>query len=279
MAAREVATAPSSQGPTGIRWDPVREETSEATRRYAEVRDIDYAATLRFFEGRAERAPSLHPLSVTMYQDSHPELAEARDRAEQERILPLLDLSPATRVLDVGCGTGRWGRILAGRVGRYLGVDFSPGLVDIARRDLTPLYADGAAAVQALPAQALGDGGLVTDGPFDLVVVSGVLLYLNDTDCATTLRAIDALASSGTQLYLREPVGAGRRLTLDGHWSDELADAYSAIYRTADDYRVVMAACLPAWSVASGGALHPPELANRADTSQEFWILRRGDDG
>lgn len=268
---------PGSQRPPGVRWDPVR--APGETRRYAEVWDIDYAATLRFFEGRAERAASLHPLSVTMYQDAHPELAEARDRAEQDRILPLLDLGPTTRVLDVGCGTGRWGRILAGRIGAYLGVDFSAGLVDIARGELAPLYADGTAAVQALPAQAVGDGGLALEPPFDLVVVSGVLIYLNDEDCATTLRAIDALGAPGAQLYLREPVGTAQRLTLDGHWSDELADAYSAIYRTADDYRALVASCLPGWSVADGGPLHPPQLANRSDTSQAFWILRRGPRG
>lgn len=277
LAGRRSATVPGSQRPAGVRWDTVREPG--VTRRYAEVRDIDYAATLRFFERRAERASSLHPLSVTMYQDAHPELAEARDRAEQARILPLLDLHPATRALDVGCGTGRWGRILAGRIGTYLGVDFSAGLVEIARRELAPLYGDGVAAVQALPVQALGDGGLAVDPPFDLVLVSGVLIYLNDEDCAATLRAIDGLTSDGAQLYMREPVGTGQRLTLDGHWSDELADAYSAIYRTAADYHGLMASCLPGWSVTDGGSLHPAQLANRADTSQAFWILRRGSGG
>jgi SAM-dependent methyltransferase len=39
------------------------------------------------------------------------------------------------RVLDAGCGTGRMSRYLAGRGCRVQGVDLSPGMVAMARRD------------------------------------------------------------------------------------------------------------------------------------------------
>lgn len=72
--------------------------------------------------------------------------AEFDGIAEAERSLPFSDsLSPAERflveripgdsrtLLDVGCGTGRLTRAAARRVGRAVGVDLSPGMVETAR--------------------------------------------------------------------------------------------------------------------------------------------------
>lgn len=44
-------------------------------------------------------------------------------------------LGPSPTVLDAGCGTGRMSRYLADRACRVVGLDVSPGMVAIARRD------------------------------------------------------------------------------------------------------------------------------------------------
>lgn len=43
-------------------------------------------------------------------------------------------LGPETTALDIGCGTGRYSIPLAGRIGRVVGVDFSRGMIETARR-------------------------------------------------------------------------------------------------------------------------------------------------
>ena len=79
------------------------------------------------------------------------------------------------RVLDVGCGHGRFAALLHERdiVDAYLGVDASPALLEIARSrdDLPPCAKFGSADVVA-------DPGSIPTGPFDLIVVFGVLHHV-----------------------------------------------------------------------------------------------------
>jgi SAM-dependent methyltransferase len=45
-----------------------------------------------------------------------------------------LAVSPGSRVLDVGCGVGRWSRLLAARGALVTGIDLSPTMIEEARR-------------------------------------------------------------------------------------------------------------------------------------------------
>src|ERR1700689_5414889 len=56
------------------------------------------------------------------------------DWEQRLALAPWLRVPAATRVLDVGCGVGRWSRLLAGRGAEVLGVDLSPTMISEARR-------------------------------------------------------------------------------------------------------------------------------------------------
>jgi 2-polyprenyl-3-methyl-5-hydroxy-6-metoxy-1,4-benzoquinol methylase len=47
---------------------------------------------------------------------------------------PWLDVKPGTRVLDVGCGVGRWSSMLAQRGAQVTGMDLSPTMINEAKR-------------------------------------------------------------------------------------------------------------------------------------------------
>ena len=49
-------------------------------------------------------------------------------------LLPWLRVRPGTRVLDVGCGVGRWSCLLAARGARVTGIDLSPTMIAAAER-------------------------------------------------------------------------------------------------------------------------------------------------
>lgn len=88
-------------------------------------------------------------------------------RAEAPLDLAMVDafvtaVGPDGHVLDAGCGAGRMTRYLADRGVRPHGVDLSPGMVAMARRD-HPDLGFGVASLDALP---FGDGS-----------VDGVLLW------------------------------------------------------------------------------------------------------
>src|SRR5258708_10938026 len=49
-------------------------------------------------------------------------------------LAPWLQLARGTRVLDVGCGVGRWSHRLAARGAQVTGVDLSPTMISEAKR-------------------------------------------------------------------------------------------------------------------------------------------------
>lgn len=256
--------------------DPNHPPPGRESRIRSDQVEIDYSATHRFFEGRAAKARTAAPMTAVLYQDSHPELALARDESERALVLPWLPLDGQPRVLDIGCGIGRWGRHLASWAACYQGVDFSEGLVEVAQRDLSTLYPAGRVDVMVMSAVDLTGERLRLAPPFDLVIQAGLLVYLNDDDVNQVLSRLPGLCAPGATIYMREPVAVADRLTLDRHWSAELSQEYSATYRTADFYRTVIdAALVPAGFIVERSVPLDPALANRSETTQHHFLLRR----
>ncbi|MFO0982167.1 MAG: class I SAM-dependent methyltransferase [Planctomycetota bacterium] len=212
-----------------------------------------------------------------MYQDQNPALAEQRDAVERETVLRLLALRQPVRVLDVGCGVGRWALHLAPHVASYLGIDFSAALITIARERVLGLWQPERFTFQELPAAALGTAPLHVPPPFDLVIVAGVLVYVNDADCVRVLSAIAELCERDATVYVREPVAREQRLTLDQFFSSELRARYSAVYRTRAQYDALFAPTLASrrFTLAHAGDLFGDDLGNRAETRQQIFLWRR----
>ena len=241
-----------------------------------EVRRIDYDATRAFFDGRARRAADQPALTAVLYQDANPDLARRRDEMERDMVLGWLALDGSQRVLDIGCGIGRWGQHVAPGAGAYQGIDFSAGLVDLAGRAVAGLYPEGRWAVDLMSATELAPDRLTLPPPFDVVIQAGLLVYLNDDDAEQVLGAIPSVASEHAVLYLREPVATGERLTLDRHWSEELEQEYSASYRPVEWYEDRIRRTLGASGFEMTRSVGlDPGLANRRETAQHFFLLER----
>ena len=234
---------------------------------------IDASKVSRFFDRRAERIPELGPTRAVIYQDHHPDLAERRDQHERSALTPLLRLDGTQRLLDVGCGTGRWTATLGGLVSHYHGIDFAPGLVEHARSE----HGDPPRTVFSVAdASDFSLAQLQEDQPFDRVLVSGVFIYLNDDALDDALRNLDAATTPTAAILVREPVAQDERLTLVDHYSAALDAEYHAIYRTRAE---LLAATERAFAVtgrgltAQGYVYDDPDLNNRRETRQEWFLF------
>ena len=247
-----------------------------ATRVLGETRTLDYQSTRAFFDGRARRAADQPALTAVLYQDANPDLARQRDEMERDMVLGWLPRHGSPSVLDVGCGIGRWGQHVAPWAGAYQGIDFSEGLVELARASLARCYPTGRFAVDVLSATELAADRLTLPPPFDIVIQAGLLVYLNDEDAERVLRAVAAVAAERATVYIREPVATGDRLTLDRHWSEELGQEYSASYRPESWYEERLGWLLGAsgFSITRSVPLDAG-LANRRETTQHFFLLER----
>lgn len=239
--------------------------TQSGVRVFGEKRTINYLSTLEFFEARAN-VSAQNVLTATMYQDA--ELASRRDRAEKETVLPQLNLRAGDRVLDVGCGSGRWAESITPNVSSYLGIDFSRSLLEVARARVP------SAVFQCTPANSLDAEPLKVPPPFTLFICSGILTYLNDSDVLRLFATLLRTAPTASRLYIREPIAKMERLTLDGYWSEELGANYSAVYRTRAEYLDLFSA-LSGFHVRFEGEPFPPALQNRIETEQRYFLLER----
>lgn len=238
---------------------------------------IDHSAVKNFFEKRGRKVYA-NALSTTMYQDHEPDLVSARDKHEKDRVEGLLGLKNSIKVLDIGCGIGRWGWFLRERCRNldYLGIDFSSSLVAIAEREAEKRGSSDT-CFQVASAVEVNADSLLRKPPFDLILIAGLLIYLNDNEASEVLRKAGMFCAVGGRIYLREPVGVGERLTLNGYYSSELAGEYSAIYRTQNELGLMFKRASQGMSfeIIDEGYLYPDELEKRAETRQFFTVLKR----
>lgn len=237
--------------------------------------DIDYSRTRQFFKKRAQKFREDNPYSVTMYQDNNAELVQQRNRKEVQKLVPLLNLNKSTRVLDVACGIGRWADAVGDAVGVYCGVDFSEELVQIARkrnhRDNCCFYVGGADEIESVILENNGQ-------KYNLILLIGILMYLNDDDLYKTLQQIKKASSPHAVICIREPIATKERLTLKDFYSEELEDNYNAIYRTREELMEFFEKTLlpDGFTIREENFLFEEEqLNNRKETAQYYFIFER----
>jgi SAM-dependent methyltransferase len=110
-----------------------------------------------------------------------------------------LDVPADTRVLDVGCGVGRWSRRLAARGAQVTGMDLSPTMIAEATRRAA---ADGIGHRCRFATQNLAD--LDAGSQFDLVLGVTVLQHILDPNALRSAlrRMTDHLAPGGRMVLL-----------------------------------------------------------------------------
>lgn len=244
---------------------------------------IDESAVIGFFDARARRVDDASRPGVTMLQDHDQTLALQRSDAETRALQALLGSLPQRRprTLDLGCGAGRLYFALQPLLGSYLGLDGAPTLIEAARRCAACTDTTGASAPE-FRVHDLGRGNLPCGAePWQLVLMSGILIYLNDASVAALLAELATVLEGPCTVVLREPVGVDERLTLKDHWSDELGSAYNAIYRTRAELEALLHSSFGSRlaSVEGRWLYDDPALNNRSETRQVLMVATLGNAG
>jgi SAM-dependent methyltransferase len=114
-------------------------------------------------------------------------------------LAPWLHPAAGTRVLDVGCGVGRWSRLLAARRACVTGIDLSPTMIGEARRRALAQGLGGACRFLVADAATVATGE-----EFDLVLSVTVLQHILDPAAvrASLERMTQHLAPRGMLILL-----------------------------------------------------------------------------
>src|SRR3984893_17791396 len=131
-----------------------------------------------YWEDRAQRFAGEGAGLAAVCAYGMPEFYNRAIQLEQRLALRLcVDVKPGTRVLDVGCGVGRWSRLLAAKGAQVTGVDLSPTMIAQAQRQAV---ADGVADRCGFRSQ--DSSALDVGEEFELVLGVTVLQHILDPD-------------------------------------------------------------------------------------------------
>lgn len=158
-----------------------------------------------YWEDRARRFAGERDGLAAVCAYGMPEFYNRAIHLEQRLALePWLRVSAGTRVLDVGCGVGRWSRLLAARGADVTGVDLSPTMIAEAQRRAT---AEGVADRCRFQVQDLSD--LNVGEHFGLVLGVTVLQHILDPGALrAALVAMAAHLAPGGRMILLEAAPA-----------------------------------------------------------------------
>jgi SAM-dependent methyltransferase len=154
-----------------------------------------------YWEDRARRFAGEGEGLAAVCAYGMPEFYNRAIHLEQRMALdPWLNIAAGTRVLDVGCGVGRWSRLLAARGAEVLGVDLSPTMIAQARRRAAADGVAGRCRFQVRDVSHLDVGER-----FDLVLGVTVLQHILDPNALrAALAAMTAHVAAGGRLILLE---------------------------------------------------------------------------
>ncbi len=154
-----------------------------------------------YWEDRARRFAAEGAGLAAVCAYGMPEFYNRAIQLEQRLALrPWLAVRPGMRVLDVGCGVGRWSRLLAARGADVTGVDLSPTMIAQAQRRAE---AEGVADRCRFQVQDLSK--LDAGGQFDRVLgVTGLQHILDPELLRSAVQRMTAHLAPGGRMILLE---------------------------------------------------------------------------
>ncbi|KAL3478927.1 S-adenosyl-L-methionine-dependent methyltransferase [Aspergillus californicus] len=117
-----------------------------------------------------------------------------------QTLLRYLDPKPTDRVLDIGCGDGKFTEGFLSHVENVLGIDSSPSMIETANKD----YAGEKADFRVVDCCYLEQDSAVADGTWDKVVSNAALHWIlrNEATRMSTLKgAYASLKPGGTFVF------------------------------------------------------------------------------
>jgi SAM-dependent methyltransferase len=142
-------------------------------------------------EGISERKKRIRELAERLAPERESWIRRNTYYYEQDHRYMRFLVPEGLRVLDLGCGTGR---LLAElKPSHGVGVDMSPGMIEIAKREHAHLHFKVGDAEDASFIASLG-------GPFDVVVLSDTIGFLDD--CQGTLAQLQPLCNDDTRVIV-----------------------------------------------------------------------------
>lgn len=244
---------------------------------YSKKIDVDTASVQTFWSNRAAMYEEKGVTSVMLNGENAPKSVELRSQIDKEYLIPMLDITPNTRVMDIGCAVGRLAEMVYPKCGFYCGVDQSKEMLDITAQVCrnTAQVKDNFSTFNLSFGELISKDATFFGGKFGSILAVSVCMYINDDEVTQGFSALPRLLDEHATLLLAEPVGLGKRLTLKEFYSDSLQSNYNAIYRTMDEYNELYKPLFDAGFQIVEQKYYPYFGKSHDDSDEMYTILKR----
>lgn len=166
------------------------------TRVYTDKIEIDNDSTKEFWENRANNINNLQ----TVLLGSDKTGIEQNTRNEHEKLIveSVVKQIQNPRILDIGCGIGRWAENLINQFDYYAGVDFSEGFIDYASKKFGKNE-----NIKFYNSSILELDDTILSSNFNFIICTGVLMYINDANILKIFDFFKRIASNHIYIYSR----------------------------------------------------------------------------
>ena len=182
-----------------------------------------------FWDSQAKKVADIGLEGVSNLEED-PTLLKAKIAAEKSKVMKKIDLDKTKRVLDLGSGSGQWSFRFAEIAKEVVAVEYSAEMCNLARTEAAKMNLRNIKFV-ASEAQ-----NYQSDELFDLIFISGLLIYLNDEECDLLVSRCAQNLRPGGDLFLRDGTGIKSQFDINNQYSKGLSAYYSATYRTSSQY-------------------------------------------
>ena len=234
------------------------------TRVYTDKIEIDNNSTKEFWENRANNINNLQ----TVLLGSDKTGIEQNTRNEHEKLIveSIVKQIKNPKILDIGCGIGRWAENLINQFDSYTGVDFSEGFINFASKKFAN-YSN----IKFYNNSILNLDKEILNSKFNFIICTGVLMYVNDSNIFDIFKAFRRVTPE--YVYIQESISLmDARLTLNQFESKDLQTNYNAIYRTKQEYEEYFKT--NGFDIIKTDLLLDNKSGAREETNAQYWILK-----
>lgn len=173
-----------------------------------------------------------------MHSGNYVQLLDSIPISRMTRLLPLMALTPATRLVDFASGTGPLSALVKDKVASYEGIDFSQDFVDAARRIATEKGVHNA----TFHCEDIVSFCARHDSAYDVVTANDFSEHVYDADFLKIFSAAHAILKPDGHLYIYTP-----NLTFFWEWMKDVGLAKQfpqhIAVRNADQYLALLEQC------------------------------------
>lgn len=190
---------------------------------------IDKKSVADFWENHARSVNNSQKPGLSNLE-TDPNLAEKKINIERIVLSSYVSRDSVGTFLDFGAGYGEWSLFFHKMFKKIVAYEQSATMHDIFLKKVADNNVKNVEIIKKDVSK------LESIDTFSVALLSGILIYLPDTDVQNILTLLFQASNSRSTIVLRDATGISGDYSIDGKFSDALQHNYHAFYRSREHY-------------------------------------------